>query len=76
MKRRGVEQRLVILGASNDRKSTVDRTLLKAISRSRIWWEKLASGESASLLELAKAENNPRYIVRLLPLAFPAPDIA
>ncbi len=44
--------------------------------RGRRWFEDLASGRAGSLVEIAKAEGvNVRYVGRLIPLAFLAPDI-
>jgi hypothetical protein len=56
--------------------SGLDPALVKAIARGRQWFEDLASGRAASLVEIAKAEGvTDRYVARLLPLAFLAPDI-
>jgi hypothetical protein len=53
-----------------------DPVLVKAIVRSRQWFDGLVSGEFRSLQEIAEAEGvTRRYITRLLPLAFLAPDI-
>jgi hypothetical protein len=77
MRRRGVESRLVI---EDDRKgsgtSGLDPALVKAIARGRQWFEDLVSSRAGSLVEIAKAEGvTDRYVARLLPLAFLAPDI-
>jgi hypothetical protein len=77
MRRRGVESRLVI---EDDRgesgTSGMDPALVKAIARGRQWFEDLVSGRAGSLVEIAKAEGvTDRYVARLLPLAFLAPDI-
>ena len=43
MKRRGVETRIII-AAGDDLPQKVDPALLKAVARSRAWFEELASG--------------------------------
>jgi len=48
MKRRGVETRIVI-AAGDDLPRKVDPALLKAVARSRGWFEELASGSVRSL---------------------------
>ncbi len=77
MRRRGVETRLVIgdtQGGSGP--SGVDPALVKAIARGRQWFEDLVTGRARSLVEIAKRESvTRRYVGRLLPLAFLAPDI-
>jgi site-specific DNA recombinase len=77
MSRRGNEVRMVIAneGAwTSD--SGVDPALLKAVSRGRKWFEELASGRVGSMLEIAKQERvSDRYIGRVIPLAFLAPEI-
>ena len=77
MRRRGVETRLVIGDAQGGpRTSGVDPALVKAIARGRQWFEDLVTGRARSLVEIAKAERvTHRYVGRLLPLAFLAPDI-
>jgi site-specific DNA recombinase len=77
MRRRGVESRSVIedyrggFGTSG-----LDPALVKAIARGRQSFEDLVSGRAGSLVEIAKAEGvTDRYVARLLPLAFLAPDI-
>jgi DNA invertase Pin-like site-specific DNA recombinase len=77
LRRRGVETRLVIgdsQGASGS--SGVDPTLVKAIARGCQWFEDLVTGRARSLVEIARVERvTRRYVGRLLPLAFLAPDI-
>jgi DNA invertase Pin-like site-specific DNA recombinase len=76
MKRRGVETRIII-AAGNDLPRKVDRALLKALARSRMWFEELASGRVPSLADIARRENIAvRYVERLSRLAFVAPTIA
>jgi site-specific DNA recombinase len=77
IRRRGVEKRLVLGGFHN--KSAAPRwdpALIKAIARSRQWFDGLVSGEFRSLQTIADAEGVTRhYITRLLSLAFLAPEI-
>jgi hypothetical protein len=75
MKRRGVETRIII-AAGDDLPRKVDPPLLKAVARSRAWFEELASGRVRSLADLARRENiSTRYVERLSRLAFAAPRI-
>ena len=75
MKRRGVETRIII-AAGNDLPRKVDRALLKAVARARMWFEELASGRMPSLADIARRENIAvRYVERLSRLAFVAPTI-
>ena len=75
MKRRGVETR-IILAAGGDLPRKVDPALLKAVARSRAWFEELASGQVRSLADIARRENIAvRYVERLSRLAFTAPGI-
>ncbi|MCH7644862.1 MAG: recombinase family protein, partial [Myxococcales bacterium] len=77
IRRRGVETRLVIGGFQGEpRTYSSDPALIKAIARSRQWFDDLVSGRVLSLVEIAKAEGiTDRYVGRVLPLAFLAPDI-
>ena len=75
MKRRGVETR-IIMSADDDLPRKVDPALLKAVARSRAWFEELASGQVRSLADIARRENIAvRYVERLSRLAFTAPRI-
>ena len=75
MKRRGVETRNII-AAGDDLPRKVDPALLKAVVRSRGWFEELASGRVRSLTDIARREKiAPRYVERLSRLAFTAPRI-
>ena len=75
MKRRGVETRIII-AAGDDLPRKVDPALLKAVARSRAWFEELASGGVRSLAEIASRENvTRRYVERLSRLSFTAPRI-
>ncbi len=75
MKRRGVETR-IIMTEGEDLPRKVDPALLKAVARSRAWFEELASGQVRSLTDIARREKiAPRYVERLSRLAFVAPRI-
>ena len=75
MKRRGVETRIII-AAGDDLPRKADPALLKAVARSRAWFEELASGRVRSLADIARRENiTRRYVERLSRLAFAAPTI-
>jgi site-specific DNA recombinase len=75
MKRRGVETRIII-AAGDDPPRKVDPALLKAVARSRGWFEELASGSVRSFAEIARRESIAvRYVERLSRLAFTAPSI-
>jgi site-specific DNA recombinase len=75
MKRRGVEMRLVINGATPP-SSAADPALVKAIARAHRWFEDLSSGRMTSTAEIAAREGiRARYVRRILPLAFLAPEI-
>ena len=61
-------------GADLPRK--VDPALLKAVARSKAWFEELASGRVRSLTDIARREKiAPRYVERLSRLSFVAPRI-
>ena len=69
--------RLVLGGSECESKTSgLDPALVKAIARGHKWFEDLVTGRAHSLVEIAKAERvTKRYVGRLLPLAFLAPDI-
>ena len=76
IRRRGVEMRLVLDGDGGTNSARVDPALVKAVVRARRWFKQIESGEAKSFNEIAKAENvTDRYVGRLMPLAFLAPDI-
>lgn len=77
IRRRGVETRLVLGGPDCESKTfRLDPALVKAIARGHRWFEDLVTGRAQSLAEIAKREKvTQRYVGRLLPLAFLAPDI-
>lgn len=69
IKRRGVETRIII-AAGDDLPRKVDPALLKAVARSRVWFEELASGRVHSLADIARREQiAQRYVERLSRLA-------
>jgi hypothetical protein len=75
MKRRGVETR-IIMTEGEDLPRKVDPALLKAVARSKSWFEELASGQVRSLTDIARREKiAPRYVQRLSRLSFVAPRI-
>jgi hypothetical protein len=75
MKRRGVETR-IIMTEGDDLPRKVDPALLKAVARSKAWFEELASGRVRSLTDIARREKiAPRYVERLSRLSFAAPRI-
>ncbi len=54
----------------------MDAALVKAMARSRSWFEELASGQVHSLADIARRESiTQRYVERLSRLAFAAPRI-
>ena len=74
MKRRGVELRMVLKGASET--GRIDLPLLRAIARARRWTGDLTSGRIESVGNLAQREGmDIRSIRRLLPLGFVSPRV-
>jgi hypothetical protein len=74
IKRRGAEMRLVLAG--DNRRTSLNRPLLRALARAHRWAEELLSGRVRSLGELAKRESvDRRSMRRLIRLAFLAPTI-
>jgi len=75
MKRRGVELRLVVENR-NGPASSVDLTLLKAVSRAHRWFAEISSGRAPSIASIAVREGIAvRSVSRLIRLAFLASDI-
>jgi len=75
MKRRGVEMRIITEGKEEMRRK-VDPALLKAIARSKRWFEELATGRILSLIAIARREHlAKRHVARPTKLAFIAPSI-
>ncbi len=65
-----------VLGVSNDGAPHVDRALLRAVSLSRRWAQRLATGEIRSIQALADQQGLcPIYTGQLLPLAYLAPEL-
>jgi hypothetical protein len=77
IRRRGVEQKLVIPGAGSSATTrTADPALLRLVARSRHWFEIIASGRVTSFKEIAKAEGvNEQFVSNRISLAFLAPQI-
>src|SRR5262249_56041977 len=74
--RRSVELRL-ILDNNSGGTPRVDRALVKAMARARVWFDEVASGKVSSLAEIARREGlRKRYVTRLTKLAFVAPPVA
>src|SRR5271166_3523919 len=74
MKRRGVEQRIVLESASA--LNEVYQPLLKAVGRSRKWVDELMAGQIQSMDDLARREKlDGRSVRRLLGLGFLSPRI-
>ena len=71
------EMRLVIPpGHVRELRPRPNATLIKALARAYGWKEKLFSGQAPSIQTIAKAEGvTPRYVGRIMRLAFLAPDI-
>lgn len=75
MRRRGVEQRLVIESGLSP-KAAADPTLMKSIGRAMRWWQMLQSKQAKSISAVAEQEGvTASYIGCLLPLAMLAPGI-
>jgi site-specific DNA recombinase len=74
IKRRGVEMRMVLEGASNP--SRIDLPLLKAVARARRWSDELLSGRVRSVNDLARREGiEGRSVRRLIRLGALSPRI-
>ena len=74
LKRRGVEHRIVLEGASSS--SEIYQPLLKAVGRSRKWTKELMAGQIQSVDDLALREKlDGRSVRRLLGLGFLSPRI-
>ncbi len=75
MRRRGIEMKFVIGGNSQVSRSS-DPALLKLIARAHCWFDDLAIGRAASMVEIGKREKvGKRYVSRIIRLAFLAPEI-
>jgi ParB-like chromosome segregation protein Spo0J len=69
-------QTKIIIKPMGDLQGGVDPTLIRAIERAQTWFKRLVSGNATSIQGIADAENlSSNYVMRLLRLAFLAPDI-
>jgi site-specific DNA recombinase len=77
LRRCGGETKLIVpAGAGGIPSSRPNPTLLKALARAHSWVARLLSGQAPSIQAIAQAERlTGRYIARIVPLAFLAPDI-
>jgi len=74
VKRQGQGKRIFL--PAGEQKSAPNQTLIKAVVRAHAWRRLLESEDGLSVRELAARQNlNHRYINRLLPLAWLAPDV-
>lgn len=74
--RRSTARRLLSPDKARASEPSVDRALVRAIVQARRWQTMLASGEAASIQDIATRERIcPIYTGELLPLAFLAPDL-
>ena len=72
----GGEVRLLLPADPRDRKSRQVPSLIRAIVRAHQWVDKIVRGEANNQRSIAKETGfHVRYISRILPLAFLAPDI-
>ena len=75
LKWRGIEAKLVLGGDTSATQNT-DRKLIKTIASAHFWFDQLASGEAASIDDIAAKAGIPASeISRVLPLAFLASNI-
>ena len=76
IRKRGAETKLLLQSGGTAPQSKPDPYLVRAIARAHVWNSQLINGSFASGREIARAEGvTARYIYKLLPLAFLAPDI-
>jgi len=76
LKRHGGEMRLQ-LPSSEGAKSRTTQPLVRAIARANDWLDRILKGELAHGRDIARLTGfDERYISRILPLAFLAPDLA
>ena len=76
LKRRGVEAKLIVDGDGESPITSPDPALIKAVAKAHSWNKKLVGGEVRSIRALARDIGvTNRYVRKLLPLAFLAPDI-
>jgi DNA invertase Pin-like site-specific DNA recombinase len=77
LKRCGGETKLIVparaTGTTPPRPNPI---MVKALARAHSWAAKLLSGQASSIRAIAQAERlTERYVARIIPLAFLAPDI-
>jgi site-specific DNA recombinase len=77
LKRCGGETKLIVpAGAAGTTSPRPNPTLIKALARAHSWVARLLSGQASSIRAIAQAERlTGRYVARIIPLAFLAPDI-
>jgi site-specific DNA recombinase len=77
IRRRGVEQKLVIPGAEPSEISrSTDPALFRLVARSHHWFEAITSGRVTSFKEIAKTEGvSEQFVSNRISLAFLAPQI-
>jgi site-specific DNA recombinase len=77
LERRGGETKLIVPARAADaRPPAPNPTLIKALVRAQHWFERLQSGQASCMRAIARAEGlTDRYVARILPLAFLAPDL-
>jgi len=76
LKRCGGEVRFQLAPASNHAKAHPAPSLIRAVARAHDWVDRILRGESTNQRALAEATGlDERYISRILPLAFLAPDL-
>ena len=75
LQRRGVEMKLVI-GNDTELNARSEPILLKLIARAHCWFDELASGRAASMMEIGRLEKiGKRHVSEMIRLAFLAPDV-
>lgn len=75
LKRYGAQKRILVPG-KRAAQPVKNEAMIKAIVQAHIWHRRLVSGASISVRQMAREEGvTPRYIHKLLPIAYLAPDI-
>lgn len=77
LERRGGATKLIVPGRAGDaRPPSPNSAVIKALVRAQQWFDQLQSGQAPGMRAIARAEGlTDRYVARILPLAFLAPDI-